>query len=160
MTTDRLRRYNAAIAHSGLLAPAGPFSLVDMQRLTYGAVAHSDISCMLISRTSELHTPVIHCYNAFRSTHCLPLLENTALLERPRTQCFVFLHQRVCEYFAFIKLNVHHPAITGCGAACTEDGIHYSNSTYDAALQVWANALALSLREHNGMVPSGSSGLL
>lgn len=29
----------------------------------------------------------------------------------------------------------------GCGAACTEDGMHYSNATYRVLLQQWANAL-------------------
>ena len=27
---------------------------------------------------------------------------------------------------------------TGCGDACTDDGIHYLNATYDAALQIWS----------------------
>ena len=33
----------------------------------------------------------------------------------------------------------------GCGARCTHDGLHYSNATYDAALQIWANLLRTSL---------------
>lgn len=39
---------------------------------------------------------------------------------------------------------------SGCGASCTEDGIHYSNSTHDAALQIWANSLEMSLRQPSG----------
>ena len=32
-------------------------------------------------------------------------------------------------------------AHAGCGPECTHDGLHYSNATYDAALQVWMNSL-------------------
>ncbi len=33
---------------------------------------------------------------------------------------------------------------TGCGPMCSHDGLHYSNATYDAALQIWAvNTLSL-----------------
>ena len=32
----------------------------------------------------------------------------------------------------------------GCGADCTFDGLHYSNATYDAALQIYLNQLFLS----------------
>jgi hypothetical protein len=31
--------------------------------------------------------------------------------------------------------------MSGCGPACTHDGMHYSNATYDAAFQIWANNL-------------------
>lgn len=32
-------------------------------------------------------------------------------------------------------------AHAGCGPECTHDGLHYSNATYDAALQIWMNSL-------------------
>ena len=32
-------------------------------------------------------------------------------------------------------------AHAGCGPSCTHDGLHYSNATYDAAFQIWANNL-------------------
>ena len=38
MTPARMRRYNTAIEHSALLAPAGVFGLIDMQRLTHGGL--------------------------------------------------------------------------------------------------------------------------
>ena len=31
----------------------------------------------------------------------------------------------------------------GCGPECTQDGLHFSNTTYDAALQIWVNSLWL-----------------
>jgi hypothetical protein len=34
----------------------------------------------------------------------------------------------------------------GCGAACTEDGIHYDDITYDAAAQIILNTLRMSYR--------------
>lgn len=34
----------------------------------------------------------------------------------------------------------------GCGAACTEDGIHYDETTYDAAAQIILNTLRMSYR--------------
>lgn len=34
----------------------------------------------------------------------------------------------------------------GCGAACTEDGIHYDDTTYDAAAQIILNTLRMSYR--------------
>ncbi len=33
-----------------------------------------------------------------------------------------------------------------CGASCTEDGMHFSNTTYDALVQQWANAMRLERR--------------
>lgn len=35
----------------------------------------------------------------------------------------------------------HLGIAAGCGPRCTADGIHYSNATYDAALQIWGNNL-------------------
>ncbi|KAK9832424.1 hypothetical protein WJX74_009685 [Apatococcus lobatus] len=43
-------------------------------------------------------------------------------------------------------LDMHH-LTQGCGPACTHDGLHYSNATYDAAMQIWANHLLLSLSQ-------------
>ena len=45
MTPARVQRYNAAIEHSGLLAPAGIFALIDMQRLTRGALPDAALLC-------------------------------------------------------------------------------------------------------------------
>lgn len=45
MIPARLQRYNAAIEHSGLLAPAGMFGLIDMQRLTHGAARDAALLC-------------------------------------------------------------------------------------------------------------------
>lgn len=36
-----------------------------------------------------------------------------------------------------------HRLTQGCGPDCTHDGLHYSNTTYDAALQIWINNLQL-----------------
>lgn len=49
----------------------------------------------------------------------------TAQLLVPRGPCHV--------------LDVHR-VTRGCGAACTLDGMHYSNTTYDVLLQLWLNA--------------------
>ena len=32
----------------------------------------------------------------------------------------------------------------GCGRTCTTDGIHYTNNTYDAAVQIWLNVISLN----------------
>ena len=37
MTRSRVRQYQTALEHSRVLAPGGPFRLIDMQRLTEGA---------------------------------------------------------------------------------------------------------------------------
>lgn len=37
-----------------------------------------------------------------------------------------------------------HRLTKGCGPTCTLDGLHYSNTTYDAAVQILANNLRLS----------------
>lgn len=42
----------------------------------------------------------------------------------------------------FGLVDMHH-LTRGCGPDCTHDGLHYSNTTYDAALQIWANSLQL-----------------
>ncbi|CAL5218696.1 g407 [Coccomyxa viridis] len=39
---------------------------------------------------------------------------------------------------ALYLVDMHH-LTQGCGPSCTHDGLHYSNATYDAALQIWAN---------------------
>ena len=41
------------------------------------------------------------------------------------------------------------PLTRGCGPACTEDGIHYDNTTYDAAAQIVFNGVRLAWR-HRG----------
>ncbi|KAK9825359.1 hypothetical protein WJX81_003344 [Elliptochloris bilobata] len=40
----------------------------------------------------------------------------------------------------FHMLDIHR-LTQGCGPDCTHDGLHYSNATYDTAVQVWANTL-------------------
>ncbi|KAL3149930.1 hypothetical protein ABBQ38_013293 [Trebouxia sp. C0009 RCD-2024] len=42
----------------------------------------------------------------------------------------------------FSLIDMHH-LTQGCGLDCTHDGLHYSNTTYDAALQIWINSLQL-----------------
>ncbi|KAK9808799.1 hypothetical protein WJX72_003900 [[Myrmecia] bisecta] len=44
----------------------------------------------------------------------------------------------------FFLLDMHRLS-QGCGAQCTHDGLHYSNATYDAALQIWVNNVRLYL---------------
>ncbi len=34
---------------------------------------------------------------------------------------------------------------TACGVQCTHDGVHYSNATYDALVQVMGNMLGAML---------------
>jgi hypothetical protein len=52
-----------------------------------------------------------------------------------------------------LPLDVH--AVTaGCGPACTADGLHFRNSTYDALVQIWANQLRI-LRRGRGEWESG-----
>ncbi|CAL8470181.1 g9723 [Coccomyxa elongata] len=38
---------------------------------------------------------------------------------------------------ALYLVDLHH-LTQGCGPTCSHDGLHYSNATYDAALQIWA----------------------
>ena len=50
-------------------------------------------------------------------------------------------------WFLFCPVWQVVTASAGCGPACTHDGLHYSNATYDAAMQIWANHLLLSISQ-------------
>ena len=51
-----------------------------------------------------------------------------------------------------------HRLSAGCSQECTEDGIHYSDATFDASLQQWAAALWTMETERGWCPPAAARG--
>ena len=91
MTPARLQHYNAAIEHSGLLAPAGMFELIDMQRLTHGAPPDAVLLCSHhhCSFRQPLLTSVRDPHLASAETHAAA---KRSFLSQPPTSCQAVEH--------------------------------------------------------------------
>ena len=121
--------YNHAIANSAVLSPDGPFHLIDIHSLTQGAPR----SC-----AEPLHAQPGRDGNAFLWQLCVAVrvMPSFRLLCLD-AQAALTDSSAVCNFCR--SERVFHCA--ECGQECTHDGLHYSNATYDTAVQVWANAL-------------------
>lgn len=116
LTPARVDAYNYAIANSAVLSPDGPFHLIDIHSLTRGALP----SCT--------------------APACPAWCSGVSML-----LATLFMHPMGCKHLACsrhaYKAVKNMGRCAECGPECTHDGLHYSNMTYDTAVQVWANTL-------------------
>ena len=120
LTLANVDAYNRAINDSGVLVPGGPLYLIDVHHLTQGAPRRPLLTAQGASHAAESQTR-LQLVRLSKSAEALPDLAPVLMCTRAQA------------------CSLHAPA--GCGPSCTHDGLHYSNATYDAAFQIWANNL-------------------
>lgn len=59
ITPQQVHKHNQAVIDSGLLSPQGPFSLIDVHRLTQGMLLLQVVSCCAASSCCQMHTSVV-----------------------------------------------------------------------------------------------------
>ncbi len=114
MTPANVKAYNKALKNSKLLNPEGPLDLVHVHSITAGE-------------------------------QVFPVSVVLGHLARGSQSALSWTMQ-VSSAAASIQAVTSESEVVhaGCGAECSEDGIHYHNATYDAILQTWANQIILS----------------
>lgn len=119
LTPPAVDAYNRVINSSGILSPEGPLHLIDMHHLTQGG--------HLLTRLA-VYSSLLHLLSL---EHAMP------------AQCN--LYSRLLAAGSLLILVVYITA--GCGPSCTHDGLHYSNTTYDLAVQIFANTVSVEHAE-------------
>jgi hypothetical protein len=142
MTSASVKAYNDVIYNSGVLIPSGHMHAQDLYNLTQGrflpmfCLAEAPNFLFLFSVLLPRSKQSVQADNqSIRSlTISLPVLVKFNMRRFRITMDYQRNERQLqtdCNFFA------------GCGADCTEDGVHYINAVYDAAMQMYVNSLHL-----------------
>lgn len=71
----------------------------------------------------------------------------SAISMNVRNRAFIYQYRAFSVQMFGTRTKQRVLLLAGCGPSCTHDGLHYSNATYDTAMQIWANHLLLSVSQ-------------